>query len=118
MIIKIIVSALFLLVATNTYAQPTYWDKAEAKYNSDHRERIRTNDNTKSNSVNSPNNGNGTFQTKTVSAKEAQEYIEFRKVVEYEAREREAQRIRDHQDYINRIAYENASKNERLYKIL
>ena len=109
MIIKIIVPALFLLAANNTYAQSTYWDKAEAKYNSDHRERIRTNANTKSNTNNSSSNGNGTSQTKATSAKEAQEYIEYRKRVEYEAREREAQRIRDHNDYLQRIANENAT---------
>ena len=109
MIIKIIVPALFLLAANNTYAQSTYWDKAEAKYNSDHRERIRTNANTKSNTNNSSSNGNGTTQTKATSAKEAQEYIEYRKVVEYEAREREAQRIRDHNDYLQRITDDNAT---------
>jgi len=40
---KVLILSLLVFTAGKTFAQQNYWEKAEAKYNSDYRERIRTN---------------------------------------------------------------------------
>ena len=48
--IKLLIGCLFLLfsICNQTNAQKSYWDKAEEKYNSDYRQRIVDNMNSKS----------------------------------------------------------------------
>lgn len=109
---------ILLLSANSTFAQPTYWDKAEQKYNQDTRDRIKDNSNLKSSDFNYKSHSTPNPPIPYVLMSEAekaaynklqQEYSNSRRVAEYEARQREEQRVKAHNDYLQRIANENAT---------
>lgn len=103
---KITILSLLLVLSFNIFAQSNYWDKAEAKYNRDYRESIRTNMNMKPGvapSINYPNNNtslNDLFPTKAEKAarEKASEQRIAEEAYKYRAEELERNRIRNLND--------------------
>ncbi len=104
-------------IALQAKAQPTYWEKAEAKYQTDYRQRIVDNMNAKPGTVTTPSNGNTSplFKTKEQKAADAA-YLAELKQREQAAYQREQDRIRDHQLYLQSIAQQDAER-KRIYII-
>lgn len=117
--IKLLIGCLFFLfsICNQTNAQKSYWDKAEEKYNSDYRQRIVDNMNSKSGKAPTVPGSSGNtpefMKTKEQKAADAVYLAEVRQR-EYAAAQREQDRIRDHQLYLQRIASEKAEQ-KRIY---
>ncbi|MEO7444410.1 MAG: hypothetical protein ABIT96_06615 [Ferruginibacter sp.] len=112
--LKLIVGILFscFLISSHANAQQGYWEKAEAKYQSDYRQRIADNMNMKPGKVAVPaSNGISPeyFKTKTQKAADAAYMVEVRKA-NAAAYQREADRERDHENYLQSIAREKAEQ--------
>ncbi len=115
MIFKSVISFLFccFCIALQVQAQPSYWEKAEAKYQSDYRQRIVDNMNMKSGKPTTTPGSNGStpefMKTKEQKAADAA-YVADVRQREAAAYQREQDRIRDHQLYLQRIANEKAEQ--------
>jgi len=114
--IKSIVSLLccwFFMVLHAKAQPPTYWEKAEAKYQTDYRQRIVDNMNMKPGKPPTTPGSNGStpdfLKTKEQKAADAAYVAEVRQR-EAAAYQREQDRIIDHQLYLQRIASEKAEQ--------
>lgn len=111
----IIILLCSFLIALQATAQKNYWEKAEAKYQSDYRQRIVDNMNMKpGKAVTIPGSDGRTpefMKTKEQKAADAA-YLADVKQREAAAYEREQDRIISHQLYLQRIAQENATNKQ------